>query len=115
MAALTPFEIDEKLKPILSGLISAVKVEGNRLYSLRVTPAENSIVFFVASINAATKIHTGKEKILPLEMEADTLKWVTNFCENFVNPVGFTMEGETYHWLFFPNMEPMDLSDYDGN
>ena len=114
MAALTPFEIDEKLKPILSELISAVKVEGNLLYSLRVTPAENSVVIFVASINAATKIHTGKEKILPLEMTADTLKWVTNFCENFLKPVGFTLEGETYHWFFFPDMEPKDFSDY-GN
>lgn len=112
---LTPFEIDEKLKLILSDLITAVKVEGNLLYSLRVTPAENAIVFYVASINAATKIHTGKEKILPLEIETDTMKWVSNFCENFVKPVGFTMEGETYHWFFFHDMEPKDFSDYDGN
>ena len=115
MAALTPFEIDEKIKPILSELISAVKVEGNLLYSLRVTPAENSVVFYVASINAATKIHTGKEKVLPLPLEADTMKWIADFCSNFVHPVGFNMEGETFHWFFFPQMEPKDFSDYDGN
>ena len=102
------YELAEDIRPILSELIEAVHVEGNLLHSLRVTPAENTVVIYVASINVATKVQTGKEKTIIFSK--DKLNELVTFCEEFVNPVGFTMEGETYHWFFFPDMAPMDTS-----
>ena len=102
------YEFDEKIRPIISDLISAVHVEGNLLHSLRITPNGNTVVFQVASINAATKIQTAKEKTIVFP--EDNIDGLMSCCENFVKPVGFTIEGATYHWFFFPDMDPMDSS-----
>lgn len=97
------FEIEEKVQPILSELIKAVKVEGNLLHSLRITPADNSVVFYVASINVATKVHTGREKVIPFDKT--DLPNLVSCCEEYIKPVGFNMEGDTYHWFFFPDIK----------
>lgn len=97
------FEIEEKVQPILSELIKAVRVEGNLLYSLRITPTEGCVVIYVASINVATKIHTGREKVI--QFDKKDLDSLVSYCNDFLNPVGFNMEGDTYHWFFFPDIK----------